>query len=156
MIFALKDRDKEKSKEKDKSLEKEKAHNNDGKVGLGSTTTAASGNVHGKLHDSNSKNAKSYKKPTQTFVNVIELLLESICTFVAPPLKDDNASNVDPGSPTSSDMDIDVSTVRGKGKAVATVSEGNETSSEEASASLAKIVFILKLRMEILLMYTLQ
>ncbi|KAG5018915.1 hypothetical protein JHK87_014770 [Glycine soja] len=153
-IVLLKDRDKEKSKEKDKSLEKEKAHNNDGKVGLGSTTTAASGNVHGKLHDSNSKNAKSYKKPTQTFVNVIELLLESICTFVAPPLKDDNASNVDPGSPTSSDMDIDVSTVRGKGKAVATVSEGNETSSEEASASLAKIVFILKLLMEILLMYS--
>ncbi|KAL3023982.1 hypothetical protein AAZX31_04G094700 [Glycine max] len=152
-IVLLKDRDKEKSKDKDKSLEKDKAHN-DGKIGLGSTATAASGNVHGKLHDSNSKNAKSYKKPTQSFVNVIELLLESICTFVAPPLKDNNVSNVVPGSPTSSDMDIDVSTVRGKGKAVATVPEGNETSSEEASASLAKIVFILKLLMEILLMYS--
>ncbi|CAJ1974055.1 unnamed protein product [Sphenostylis stenocarpa] len=152
-IVLLKDRDKEKSKEKDKSFEKDKAHNNGGKVCLGSTTTATPGNVHGKLHDSNSKNVK-YKKPTQSFVNVIELLLESICTFVGPPLKDDNASNVVPGSPISNDMDIDISTVRGKGKSVATVSEGNETGSVEASASLAKIVFILKLLMEILLMYS--
>ncbi|XP_027904990.1 E3 ubiquitin-protein ligase UPL1-like [Vigna unguiculata] len=152
-IVLLKDRDKEKSKEKDKSLEKDKSHNNDGKVCLGSTTSTAPGNVHGKLHDSNSKNVK-YKKPTQSFVNVIELLLESICTFVAPPLKNDIVSNVARGSPASSEMDIDVSAIRGKGKAVATVSGGNETSSEEASASLAKIVFILKLLMEILLMYS--
>ncbi|XP_061371769.1 E3 ubiquitin-protein ligase UPL1-like [Gastrolobium bilobum] len=153
-IVLLKDRDKDKSKEKDKSLEKDKGQNNDGKVGLGNINTGASGYSHGKLHDSNSKSVKSHKKPIQSFVNVIELLLESICTFVVPPLKDDTTSNALPASPTSSDMDIDVSAIKGKGKAVATVSEGNETSSQEASASLAKIVFILKLLMEILLMYS--
>ncbi|KAI4308662.1 hypothetical protein L6164_031716 [Bauhinia variegata] len=51
-------------------------------------------------------------------------------------------------------MDIDVSSVKGKGKAVATLSEENETTSQEASASLAKVVFILKLLTEILLMYS--
>ncbi|XP_004501671.1 E3 ubiquitin-protein ligase UPL2-like isoform X2 [Cicer arietinum] len=154
-IVLLKDRDKDKSKEKekekDKSLEKDK-ENNDGKVVLGNTTTPASGNGHGKVHDS--KGVKSHKKPSQSFVNVIELLLESIYTFVVPPLKDDSASSILPGSPTSSDMDIDVYMVKGKGKAVATLTEGNETNSQEASASLAKIVFILKLLMEILLMYS--
>ncbi|CAK8568158.1 unnamed protein product [Lathyrus sativus] len=155
-IVLLKDRDKDKSKDKekerDKSLEKDKGPSTDGKVVLGSTTTAASGNGHGKINDS--KGVKSHKKPSQSFVNVIELLLESVYTFVVPPLKDDTASNTIPSSPTSSDMDIDVSMVRGKGKAVATVSERNETNSQEASASLAKIVFILKLLMEILLMYS--
>ncbi|KAF7830039.1 E3 ubiquitin-protein ligase UPL1-like [Senna tora] len=154
-IVLLKDRDKdktkEKDKEKDKSLEKDKMQVNDGKVGLGNSNSAASGNGHGKVHDSNSKSVKTHRKPAQSFINVIELLLESICTFV-PPLKDDITSNVLPGL-TSSDMDIDVS-VKGKGKAVATTSEENETSSQEASASLAKIVFILKLLTEILLMYS--
>ncbi|XP_057442422.1 E3 ubiquitin-protein ligase UPL1-like [Lotus japonicus] len=146
-IVLLKDKDKvkEKEKEKDKSQ--------DGKVGFGNSNTAASGNVHGKIHDSNMKNAKSHRKPTQSFINVIELLLESICTFI-PHLKDDIASNVLPGTLMSSDMDIDVSVMKGKGKAVATVSEGNEISSQDVSASLAKIVFILKLLTEILLMYS--
>ncbi|KAJ1421330.1 Ubiquitin-associated domain [Sesbania bispinosa] len=54
---------------------------------------------------------------------------------------DDIAPNVF-GTPTSNDMDIDVSMVKGKGKAVATLSEGNETSNQEASASLAKIVLL--------------
>ncbi|KAK7385406.1 hypothetical protein VNO78_31123 [Psophocarpus tetragonolobus] len=156
-VVLLKDKDKDKAKEKerdkDKSLDKEKVQNSDGKFGLGNTNTAVSGNVHGKIHDSNTKSAKGHKKPTQSFINVIELLLESICTFV-PLLKDDTDSNVVPGTPASTDMDIDVSMVKGKGKAVATVSEGNETSSQEASTSLAKIVFILKLLTEILLMYS--
>ncbi|XP_027330727.1 E3 ubiquitin-protein ligase UPL2-like [Abrus precatorius] len=152
-IVLLKDKDKDKAKEKDKSLEKDRAQNSDGKVGLGNTNTVASGNGHGKIHDSNTKGVKSHRKPTQSFVSAIELLLESICSFV-PPLKHDIASNVLPGTPTSSDMDIDISMVKGKGKAVATVSEGNETGSQEASASLAKIVFILKLLTEILLMYS--
>jgi E3 ubiquitin-protein ligase HUWE1 len=51
-------------------------------------------------------------------------------------------------------MDIDVSMNKGKGKAVATVSDGNEPNSQEASASLAKVVFILKLLTEVLLMYS--
>ncbi|CAL0305611.1 unnamed protein product [Lupinus luteus] len=155
-IVLLKDRDKDKAKEKerekDKSLEKDKAHNNDGKVGLGNTNTEASGNCHGKIHDS--KSAKCHKKPVQSFINVIELLLESICNFVVPPLKDDISSNVLPDTPTLSSMDIDISIDKGKGKAVATTSEGNETNNQEASASLAKIVFILKLLTETLLMYS--
>ncbi|KAL1349596.1 hypothetical protein HN51_026113 [Arachis hypogaea] len=154
-VVLLKDRDKdkikEKEKEKDKSLEKDKVQNSDGKVGLGYSNTAASG--HGKIHDSNSKSVKSHKKPPQSFINVVEQLLDSVCTFV-PPRKDDIAPNVHLVPSTSSDMDIDVSTGKGKGKAVATISEANETSSQEASASLAKVVFILKLLTEILLMYS--
>ncbi|WJX34965.1 HECT-type E3 ubiquitin transferase [Trifolium repens] len=152
-IVLLKDRDKDKPKDKEKEKDKslDKGQNTDGKVVLGNTTTVASGNGHGKIHDS--KGVKCHKKPSQSFVNVMELLFESIYTFVVPPLKDDTASNIVPSSPTSSDMDIDVCMVRGKGKAVVTVSEGNETNSQEASASLAKIVFILKLLTEILLMY---
>lgn len=153
-IVLLKDRDKdktkEKEKEKDKSMEKDKIQHSDGKVGLGNTNSAASGNGQSKNHDS--KSVKTHRKPSQSFVNVIELLLECVCTFV-PPLKDDKASNVLLGAPTTSDMDIDVS-VKGKGKAVAIMSEENETSSQETSASLAKIVFILKLLTEILLMYS--
>ncbi|KAL2584822.1 hypothetical protein GLYMA_14G183000v4 [Glycine max] len=156
-IVLLKDRDKdkarEKEKDKDKTLEKDKVQNSDGKVVLGNTNTAPTGNGHGKIQDSNTKSAKGHRKPNQSFINVIELLLESICTFV-PPLKDDIASNVLPGTPASTDMDIDVSVVKGKGKAVATVSDGNETGSQVASASLAKIVFILKLLTEILLLYS--
>ncbi|KAI5435470.1 hypothetical protein KIW84_022051 [Lathyrus oleraceus] len=156
-IVLLKDKDKvkEKEKEKCKSLEKEKVQNSDGKVGVGPTNTEApgTGNGHGKTHDSNAKSIKGHRKPSQSFIDVIELLLESICTFI-PPLKDDNASNVLPGTTTSSDMDIDVSMNKGKGKAVATMSDSNETNSQEASASLAKTVFILKLLTEILLMYS--
>ncbi|XP_058747804.1 E3 ubiquitin-protein ligase UPL2-like [Vicia villosa] len=154
-IVLLKDKDKvkEKEKEKCKSLEKEKVQNSDGKVGVGHMNTEVSGNGHGKTHDSNTKSIKGHRKPSQSFIDVIELLLESICTFI-PPLKDDNASNILPGTTTSSDMDIDVSLNKGKGKAVATTSDGNETSSQEASASLAKTVFILKLLTEILLMYS--
>ncbi|XP_054788719.1 E3 ubiquitin-protein ligase UPL2-like [Prosopis cineraria] len=156
-IVLLKDRDKdkpkEKEKEKDRSLEKDKTQINDGRVGLGNANSAASGNGHGRSHDSNSKSGKSHRKPTQSFVNVIEVLLESICTFI-PPVKDDMTLNTVPSTPTSSDMDIDVSAVKGKGKAVATMSEECETSVQETSASLAKIVFILKLLTEILLMYS--
>ncbi|KAK7301089.1 hypothetical protein RJT34_11949 [Clitoria ternatea] len=153
-IVLLKDREKDnKAKEKDKSSEKDKGQISDGRAGMGNTNTAASGNGHGKINDSNPKSLKSHRKPTQSFINVIEVLLESICTFI-PPLKGDIASNVLPGTPTSSEMDIDASVVKGKGKAVASISDRNETSSQEASASLAKSVFILKLLTEILLMYS--
>ncbi|KAI9106855.1 hypothetical protein K1719_022383 [Acacia pycnantha] len=132
-IVLLRDRDKDKSKEKekekDKPLEKEKVSVNDVKVGLGNTNSAASGNVIGKTHDSNPKCVKTHRKPAQSFINVIELLLESICTFI-PPLKDGIASNVLPGTPSSSDMDIDIS-LKGKGKAIATASEESETSGQD-------------------------
>ncbi|KAK4274192.1 hypothetical protein QN277_017456 [Acacia crassicarpa] len=156
-IVLMKDRDKDKTKEKDKekdrSLEKDKTQINDGRVALGNANPAASGNGHSRSHDYTSKSGKSHKKPTQSFINVIELLLESICTFV-PPVKDDVTLNVGPSTPTSSDMDIDVSAVKGKGKAVAIMSEEYKTSVQETSAALAKIVFILKLLTEILLMYS--
>ncbi|KAI5385961.1 hypothetical protein KIW84_072517 [Lathyrus oleraceus] len=121
-----------------KSLEKEKVHNSDGKVGVGPRNTKApgTGNGHGKTHDSYAKSIKGHRKPSQSFID------------------DDNASNVLPGTTTSSDMDIDVSINKGKGKAVATMSDSNETNSQEASGSLAKTIFIFKLLTEILLMYS--
>ncbi|CAN1825834.1 E3 ubiquitin-protein ligase UPL2 [Linum perenne] len=139
-----KDKNKEKEKDKDKTLEKERAHSNERKHALGNNTTSA-GSGHGKLSDTNSKGAKANRKSPQSFVHVIELLLDSIIGFV-PPSKDEK--------PSLNDMDIDVAAVKGKGKAVATMSEANEVSSQEASASLAKIVFILKLLTEIVLMYS--
>lgn len=151
-IVLLKDREKDKSKEKEKekekALEREKPHAGDAKVTLGSMNTSSPGYVHGKLHDMNSKSSKAHRKSPQSFVHVIELLLDSISSFV-PPLKDDVVTDV----PLSVDMDIDAAATKGKGKAVATVSEENGTSCQEAYAVLAKVVFILKLLTEIVLMY---
>ncbi|XP_065881477.1 E3 ubiquitin-protein ligase UPL2-like [Euphorbia lathyris] len=154
-IVLLKDREKDKSKEKEKekALEKDKSHPTDGKSTLGNINTAVSGNVHGKVHDSNSKSAKVHRKLPQSFVTVIELLLDVIGSFI-PPTKDDATRDVPHDMPASTDMDVDVSAVKGKGKAIATVSEENETTSHEGSALLAKIVFILKLLTEIVLMYS--
>ncbi|CAK7347286.1 unnamed protein product [Dovyalis caffra] len=155
-ILLLKDREKEKSKEKEKekekAVEREKPHAGDGKVSLGSTNTSSPGNAHGKLHDVNSKSSKAHRKSPQSFIHVIELLLDSISSFV-PPLKDDVATDVLHDVPLSTDMDIDAASIKGKGKALATVSEENGASSQEASALLAKVVFILKLLTEIVLMY---
>ncbi|PPS03519.1 hypothetical protein GOBAR_AA17153 [Gossypium barbadense] len=53
----------------------------------------------------------------------------------------------------STDMEIDVAAIKGKGKAIASLSLENEVSSQDVSASLAKMVFIFKLLTEILLMY---
>ncbi|GMY07746.1 E3 ubiquitin-protein ligase UPL2-like [Fagus crenata] len=151
-IVLLKDRDKDKYKEKEKSLEKEKTQITDGKVALGTVNSVASGTEHGKLNDLNSKSVKVHRKSPQSFINVIELLLDSVCTFI-PPLKDDVVADVQDTPPSSTDMEIDVTANKGKGKAIATTSEENEANGDEASASLAKIVFILKLLTEILLMY---
>lgn len=138
-IVLLKDREKDKVKEKEKEKDgvegKDKTQPTDGKA------------VHGKAYDTNLKNTKVHRKPPQSFVNVIELLLDSVVTFY--PLKDETAA----GDYTSSiDMDIDVATSKGKGKAIVSDPEG-KVSSQESSAYLAKIVFIMKLLTEILLMY---
>ncbi|XP_023545877.1 E3 ubiquitin-protein ligase UPL2-like isoform X2 [Cucurbita pepo subsp. pepo] len=155
-IVLLKDREKDKSKEKDrekeKSMEKEKIQNHDVKVALGNANSALIGNVHSKPHDSNLRSSRVHKKSSQNFINVIELLLESVYTFI-PPMKDDVTVELACSARASSDMDIDVSAVKGKGKAIASLSEDNDANSQEASASLAKVVFILKLLTEILLMY---
>ncbi|XWS25402.1 hypothetical protein CRYUN_Cryun27aG0065300 [Craigia yunnanensis] len=155
-VVLIKDRDKDKCKEKDKEMEKasdkDKTQQNDGKGNLCNMNLAGPGNGHGKFNDSNSKSVKMHKKSPQSFVNVIELLLDSVSAFV-PPLTDDVRTEVPVGAPSSTDMQIDVAAIKDKGKAIATVSEENEVSGQDASASLAKIVFILKLLTEILLMY---
>ncbi|XWS24002.1 hypothetical protein CRYUN_Cryun28dG0063800 [Craigia yunnanensis] len=154
-IVLIKERDKdkckEKEKEKEKASDKDKTQQNDGKGNLCNVNLAGPGNGHGKFNDSNSKSVKMHRKSLQSFVNVIELLLDSVSAFV-PPLTDDVRTEVPVGAP-STDMEIDVTAIKGKGKAIATVSEENEASGQNASASLAKIVFILKLLTEILLMY---
>ncbi|XVF36563.1 hypothetical protein REPUB_Repub19eG0068300 [Reevesia pubescens] len=155
-VVLVKDRDKdkckEKEKEKEKTSDKDKAQLNDGKGNLCNINVAGPGNGHGKFNDSNSKSVKVHRKSPQSFVNVIELLLDSVSAFV-PPLTDDVRTEVPVDVPSSTDMEIDVATIKGKGKAIATVPEENEVSGQDASASLAKIVFILKLLTEILLMY---
>ncbi|KAK2981039.1 hypothetical protein RJ640_005931 [Escallonia rubra] len=151
-IVLLKDRDKdkykEKDKEKDKGEEKDKPQTAEGKASMGNMSSLAPGSGHGKPFDTSSKNLKAHRKPPQSFINVIELLLDSVITFV-PPLKDDQVT----GSSSSTDMDIDVAISKGKGKAVAALPEEDATSNQESSASLAKIVFLLKLLTESLLMY---
>ncbi|XAR48483.1 Ubiquitin--protein ligase [Bertholletia excelsa] len=155
-IVLLKDRDKdkykekEKEKEKEKAVEKDKAQTTDGKAALGNINTSGSGNGHGKLADNNLKNVKFHRKPPQSFVNVIELLLDSVIMFV-PPMKDKSLMR-DTSSQT--DMDIDMTYNKGKGKAVVSSSEDDDSNNQEISASMAKIVFILKLLTEILLMYS--
>ncbi|KAF3447270.1 hypothetical protein FNV43_RR12450 [Rhamnella rubrinervis] len=145
-----KDKSKEKEKEKDKSTEKDKPVVTDGKAALGNINLATSGNGQGKAHDS--KSGKAHRKYPQSFVNVIELLLDSVCAYV-PPLKDDSVTDLLLDNPSLTDMDIDAAAIKGKGKAIATTSDDNGTSNQEASASLAKVVFVLKLLTEILLMY---
>lgn len=150
-MVLIKDREKDKKeKEKDKTEEKEKQQANDGKVSTGTTVSVALGSGHGKLLDANSKNSKIHRKPPQSFVTVIDILLDSVISFT-PPLEDESVSKV--GS-SSTDMEIDVSASKGKGKVVASTSESNEALSQESSVSLAKVVFILKLLTEIILMYS--
>ncbi|KAL8490394.1 hypothetical protein ACS0TY_025562 [Phlomoides rotata] len=148
-IVLIKDREKDKKeKEKEKTEEKEKQAN-DGKVSAGNAIAVTPGSGHGKLLDANYKNSKIHRKPPQSFVNVIDLLLDSVISFI-PPSEDESAVKV--GS-SSTDMEIDVSASKGKGKAIASISESNEANNQESSVSLAKVVFILKLLTEILLMY---
>ncbi|KAJ9560583.1 hypothetical protein OSB04_005743 [Centaurea solstitialis] len=137
-----KDKSKEKEKEKDKGDEKDKPQaTTDGKLSLG--------DMNSKLTEANTKNVKVHRKPPQSFTTVIELLLESIISFV-PPSEDKTVAGE--GSSVT-DMEIDVASSKGKGKAIASGSDEKEDGGQESSASLAKVVFILKLLKEILLMY---
>ncbi|KAL8225466.1 hypothetical protein R6Q57_018023 [Mikania cordata] len=130
-VVLLKDREKDKSKENGKENIKPQATND--------------GNI--KIPEVNNKTVKAHRKPPQSFTTVIELLLESIITFIPP-------SEVMTESSSATDMEIDVASSKGKGKAIASGSEENGDNSQEASASLAKVVFILKLLKEILMMYS--
>ncbi|GMI83160.1 ubiquitin-protein ligase 2 [Hibiscus trionum] len=155
-IVLIKDRDKDKfkdkEKEKEKASDKDKTQQSDGKGNLCNVNSSCPGNGHGKFNDLNSKSVKMHRKSPQSFVSVIELLLDSVSAFV-PPLADDVRTEVPVNAPSSTDMEIDVSASKSKGKAIVTVSEENEASGQDASSSLAKMVFILKLLSEILLMY---
>ncbi|ERN14346.1 E3 ubiquitin-protein ligase UPL2 isoform X1 [Amborella trichopoda] len=143
-VVLLKDREKEKSKDKDKPSDKDKnLQSLEGKSPTGDTPSKAS--------DTSVKSSKAHRKSPQSFITVIELLLDSIVAFV-PSLKD--VSQTD-GASSSVDMEIDEISSKGKGKAIAAAPcEDKSDSNQEASASLAKNVFILKLLTEILLTYS--
>ncbi|KAG5383107.1 hypothetical protein IGI04_034577 [Brassica rapa subsp. trilocularis] len=132
-------KEKEKSKDKEKDKDKDRADKEKSQTSNEVATTTPPG----------STKAKVYRKPPQSFIGVVELLLDSLCNFVPPP-KDDMVE----GDSTSADMDIDHASTKGKGKAVATTPAEKKAISQGMSASLAKIVFILKLLSEMLLMYS--
>ncbi|XP_020690222.1 E3 ubiquitin-protein ligase UPL2 [Dendrobium catenatum] len=150
-VVLLKDREKEKAKDKEKATEKEKQMVTESKATSGDVSTVAPSSVHSKMQDSNTRNAKIHKKSAQSFTSVIEHLLDVLTAFI--PTKVDDACASSLATPPS-EMDIDSSSAKGKGKAIALPSEDSKTINEEASASLAKAVFVLKLLTEILLTYT--
>ncbi|KAL0693668.1 hypothetical protein Bca4012_060848 [Brassica carinata] len=138
-IILVKEKEKSKDKEKDKDKDKDRADKEKSQTSneVATTTTSVS------------SKAKVYRKPPQSFIAVVELLLDSMCNFI-PPAKDDMVE----GDSTSADMDIDLASIKGKGKAVAATPEEKKALSQDISASLAKTVFILKLLSEMLLMYS--
>ncbi|KAJ1685644.1 hypothetical protein LUZ63_017034 [Rhynchospora breviuscula] len=143
-IVQVKERDKEmnKEKEKEKPAEKDKADK------LPSDPA--------KQLDSNTKTAKAHKKSPQSFVTVIEHLLDLVATFVPPPVPrtEDQADSGALASSSASDMDIDSSaSAKGKGKAVATLPEESKAALQEATASVAKMAFLLKFLTDVLLTY---
>ncbi|XP_021743761.1 E3 ubiquitin-protein ligase UPL2-like [Chenopodium quinoa] len=153
-IVLLKDREKDKSKdkekEKEKTSEKDKPLGIDAKPAPGGLSPLVLGGGQGKLQES--KSFKAHRKPPQSFINVIELLLDTVVTF-EPPKKDDSLPGA-LGTQSTTKMDIDVATYKGKGKAPVSESEENEAQNQDVSASLAKIVFMLKLLTEILVTYS--
>ncbi|GJN12872.1 hypothetical protein PR202_ga31191 [Eleusine coracana subsp. coracana] len=150
-VVLLKDREKEKSKEKekDKSVDKDKAAGAVTKVTSGDMV-AGSPASQGKQADLSAKTVKSHRKPPQSFVTVIEHLLDLVTSFVPPPRAEDQPDVVSGGT-SSSDMDIDSSSAKGKGKAVAV--EDSKQGGQDTIASLAKSAFVLKLLTDVLLTY---
>uniref|UniRef100_A0A7N0UIS5 HECT-type E3 ubiquitin transferase n=1 Tax=Kalanchoe fedtschenkoi TaxID=63787 RepID=A0A7N0UIS5_KALFE len=153
-IVLTKDREKDKSKEKEKdnASDKDKSKPGDGRVVLGNMSFAGTGNGHGKLSDSGSKNSKAHRKPPPSFTNTIELLLESVVGFV-PPATTENTESVAGDARPATDMDVDISNTKGKGKVLVTVEE-REAGSHETYTFLARTVFVLKLLTEVVTMYT--
>ncbi|AQK40054.1 E3 ubiquitin-protein ligase UPL1 [Zea mays] len=152
-VVLLKDREKEriKEKDKDKSVDKDKATVAVTKVVSGDTAAGSPANSHGKQSDLNSRNVKSHRKPPQSFVTVIEHLLDLLMSFVPPPRPEDQVDVS--GTALSSDMDIDCSSAKGKGKAVSVPPEESKHAIQESTASLAKTAFFLKLLTDVLLTY---
>ncbi|XP_076899559.1 E3 ubiquitin-protein ligase UPL2-like [Bidens hawaiensis] len=100
----------------------------------------------GKPPEANVKHVKVHRKPPQSFVSVIELLLDSVMNFV-PPVKDEPVA-VSGEKSSLTDMDIDLISNKGKGK-----ENESENGEQEQHASIAKVVFILKLLTETLMIY---
>lgn len=149
-VVLLKDREKEKSKEKekDKSVDKDKSSSAVTKITSGDMVSASPGSTKGKQSDLNAKSVKSHRKPPQSFVSVIEHLLDLVMSFVPPPRSEDQ-----PDGSSSTDMEIDSNSAKGKGKAVASTPEESKQAIQEATASLAKNAFVLKLLTDVLLTY---
>lgn len=152
-VVLLKDREKERSKEKDKdkSADKDKATGAVTKVTSGDIAAGSPASAQGKQPDLSARNVKPHRKPPQSFVTVIEHLLDLVISFVPPPRSEDQADVS--GTASSSDMDIDCSSAKGKGKAVAVAPEESKHAAQEATASLAKSAFVLKLLTDVLLTY---
>jgi E3 ubiquitin-protein ligase HUWE1 len=149
-VVLLKDREKEKSKEKekDKLVDKDKSTGIVTKIAPGDIVSASPASAKGKQSDLNSRNMKSHRKPPQSFVTVIEHLLDLVMSYVPLPRAEDH-----PDGSSSMDMDIDSSSAKGKGKAVAVTPEESKQAIQEATASLAKNAFVLKLLTDVLLTY---
>ncbi|KAG8048577.1 hypothetical protein GUJ93_ZPchr0009g267 [Zizania palustris] len=150
-VVLLKDREKEKNKEKekDKPADKDKT--------AGAATKMTSGDMAlvspvGKQPELNTKNVKSHRKPPQSFATVIEYLLDLVTSFVPPPRAEDRPGS-ESGMALLTDMDIDSSSTKDKGKAVAITPEESKHAIQEATASVAKSAFVLKLLTDILLTY---
>ncbi|KAF7064261.1 hypothetical protein CFC21_070622 [Triticum aestivum] len=149
-VVLLKDREKEKSKEKekDKLVDKDKSSGVATKITSGDMVMASPVSAKGKQSDLSVRNMKSHRKPPQTFVTVIEHLLDLVMSFVPPQRAEDQSD----GS-SSMDMDIDSSSAKGKGKAVAVTHEESKQAIQDATACLAKNAFVLKLLTDVLLTY---
>jgi E3 ubiquitin-protein ligase HUWE1 len=145
-IVQLKEHDKEKRKEK----EKEKSAEKDGADKLSSDQA--------KQLDTITKSAKAHRKSPQSFVTVIEILLDLVVTFVPPPLPrtEDQTDSGAVANSLASDMDIDTSALaKAKGKAVANPLDESKAALQEVNASVAKMSFLLKLLTDVLLTYAL-
>ena len=140
-VVLKKDREKDKSKEKEKEKDKDKDKQSGGDSNF----------VPLKSPESTVKSAKVHRKSPQSFTTVIDFLLDSIITFV-PPMKIEDKTLAS-ASCTPADMEIDSTSVKGKGKAIVATLDVSNAENQEALASLAKTVFILKLLTEILLTY---
>lgn len=152
-VVLLKDREKEKNKEKekDKPADKDKTSGAATKMTSGDMALGSPVSSQGKQTDLNTKNVKSNRKPPQSFVTVIEYLLDLVMSFIPPPRAEDRPDG-ESSTASSTDMDID-SSAKGKGKAVAVTPEESKHAIQEATASLAKSAFVLKLLTDVLLTY---
>ncbi|KAJ1257365.1 hypothetical protein BS78_K086400 [Paspalum vaginatum] len=151
-VVLLRDREKERSKDKEKSADKDKTTGAVMKVTSANLAAGSAANALGKQPDLNARNVKPHRKPPQSFVTVIEHLLDLVMSFVPPPRSEDQADVIS-GTASSSDMDIDSSSAKGKGKAVAATPKDSKHGIQEVTASLAKSAFVLKLLTDVLLTY---